>query len=107
MPFKVAVTFSATTDNPIQNLSRHASETDLEIMFLNFHIDEDGWKRTDKDSHVRIMLLCQSDQAFKNLLFGLEHAVYLLNGKVDIMVAIIDVGIDHVGGTEEMEYVSM
>ena len=103
IPLKVTIALDTTGDNLIQYLSCHTSETDLEIIFLNLHVDKYGRKRTDRDYNVGIVFFCQSDQTFEDLLFGLEHTVYLLEGEICAMVTMVYIGIDHIRSTEEME----
>ena len=103
----MAVTFNTRTDDFIQDLSCHSSETDLKIVFLDLHIDKYRRKRTNRDHNVGIVFFCQSDQAFEDLLLGLKHTVYLLEGEICAVVTMVYISIDHIRSTEEMEDVRM
>ena len=103
MPLKVAIAINTTGNNPVQDFSCHTSETDLEIVFLDLHVDKYRRKRTNRDHNVGIVFFCQSDQAFEDLLFGLKHTVYLLEGEICAVVTMVDISIDHIRSTEEME----
>ena len=107
MSLEVAVQADASADDAFQDFSGHAPETDWEIVFLHLHVDKYGGKGVDRDGHIRVVLFCEPDQTFENLLFGLEHSVDLFRGEVDAVIAVIDVRVHHIGGTEEMEDVCM
>ena len=42
MPLEVAVTADTGVDDTVEDLTCHASETDLEAMLLHFHVDKNG-----------------------------------------------------------------
>ena len=107
MSLEVAVQADASADDAFQDFSGHAPETDLEIVFLHLHVDKYGGKGVDCDGHIGVVFFSEPNQTFENLLFGLEHSVDLFRGEVDAVIAVIDVRVHHIGGTEEMEDVGM
>lgn len=106
--FEMAFAAVAAADDAVNDVARHAPETNLEVHLLDLHVDEDGRERADGDAYMLVVLFGQTDEAFEDLLFSLEHTVNLLHGEgARIVVALIDIGVNHVGGAEEMENVSM
>ena len=105
--FELAVTADTCIDDAVEDLTCHATETDLKIMFLHTHVDENGGHRIDGERHIGIFLFCQPNQTFEDLLLGLEHTVHLFHRERALVVALVHVCVHHIGRTQEMEDVGM
>ncbi len=85
----------------------HTTEANLKLAFLYGHVDEDGRESADRNLHIRVMLLHEFYNALEYLTLCLIHALHLSFAELSLLLALVHIGIHHVGSTEEVEDVGM
>ena len=88
-------------------MTAHAAEADLKLALLYGHVDEYGRESADRDMHIRILFFREFYNAPEYLTLCLIHALHLSLAELSLLLALVHIGIHHVGGTKEMKDVGM
>ena len=107
LPLILTICRHSEPDKLLHFRNIHATETKLIVSLLDRYFDINGRQVVDSDCDILVALLGHGYDTLHDLRFSLIHASHLMMTERSLALAVIDVGVDHIGGTKEMKHIGM